>query len=106
MIVVCCITLTGIELWFSGRPQIGISGIDYALLGFLLPNPPAIRYPFWPICVVILLGWLVAGVIFPISPDNPPGNASHVGGLLLGLAAGFVFRFREAHRPDVRSSAR
>jgi membrane associated rhomboid family serine protease len=91
---VCSVMATGLELWSSGRPQIGISGVDYGLLGFLLPNPPAIHYLLWVGGVVILLGWLLAGVIFPISPDNPPGNASHIGGLLLGIAAGMLFRVR------------
>lgn len=90
--LLCSIAPTGLELWSSGRPQIGISGLDYAFLGFLLLDPPPIRRGVWLACAVLLLGWLVAGMVFPISPDNPPGNVSHFSGLLLGLAAGLVFR--------------
>jgi len=93
-VLLCSIAPTGLELWYSGRPQIGISGIDYAFLGFLLPNPPPIRYGLWLACAVILLGWLLAGMIYPISPENPPGNVSHLSGLLIGIAAGLLFRSR------------
>jgi GlpG protein len=96
-VLLCSVTPTGLELWFSGRPQIGISGVDYACLGFLLPNPPPMQYPLWVACVVVLLGWLLVSVIFPISPANPPGNVSHVSGLLLGIAAGLLFRVRWRH---------
>jgi membrane associated rhomboid family serine protease len=93
-VLLCSIAPTGLELWSSGRPQIGISGIDYAFLGFLLPNPPPIRHGLWLVFAVVLLGWLIAGTIFPISPANPPGNVSHYSGLLLGFAAGLFFRGR------------
>jgi GlpG protein len=91
-VLLCSITSTGLELWYSGRPQIGISGVDYAFLGFLLPNPPPIRYGLWLASAFILLGWLLAGMIFPISPANPPGNVSHFSGLLFGIAAGLLFQ--------------
>jgi membrane associated rhomboid family serine protease len=93
-VLFCSIAPTGLELWYSGRPQVGISGIDYAFLGFLLPNPPPIRFGLWLACAVILLGWLFAGMIYPISPENPPGNVSHFSGLLFGIAAGLLFRSR------------
>lgn len=93
-VLLCSIAPTGLELWCSGRPQVGISGIDYAFLGFLLLNPPSIRRGLWLTCVAILLGWLLAGVIYPVSPSNPPGNVSHISGLLLGMAAGLLFRSR------------
>ena len=96
-LLVCSVMATGLELWSSGRPQIGISGVGYALLGFLLPNPPAIRSIYWVSSVFILLGWLLAGVIFSISPANPPGNVSHFGGLLLGISTGLLFRARSQH---------
>ena len=96
-LLICSVVATGLELWSSGRPQIGISGVDYALLGFLLPNPPAIRSQLWVSSVVILLGWLLAGVIFTISPANPPGNVSHFVGLILGIATGLLFRARSQH---------
>lgn len=85
---------TGLELWSSGRPQIGISGVDYAFLGFLLLNPPAIHRGLWLAGAAILLGWLAAGMLFPISPANPPGNVSHLTGLILGVAAGFFHKRR------------
>ena len=93
-VLLCSVLPTGLELWLSGRPQIGISGIDYALLGFRLPNPPPVRRAAWLVFAVILLGWLAAGVIFPISPANPPGNVSHFSGLVLGMVAGLLFRAR------------
>lgn len=97
-VLLCSIAPTGLELWYSGRPQIGISGLDYAFLGFLLPNPPPIRHGLWLAFAALLLGWLVAGMIFPISPENPPGNVSHCSGLLLGIAAGVLFRNRLRYR--------
>ncbi|MEO8017997.1 MAG: rhomboid family intramembrane serine protease [Pseudomonadota bacterium] len=83
---------TGLELWSSGRPQIGISGVDYAFLGFLLPNPPPIRRAAWLTIAAILLGWLVLGMVWAISPANPPGNVSHFTGLLLGVSTGLLFK--------------
>lgn len=90
---------TGLELLASGRPQIGISGVDYAFLGFLLPNPPRVRRSVWLTSAVALIAWLVAGIVFPISPDNPPGNFAHSTGLLLGLAAGILTKWKHNH-PD------
>jgi membrane associated rhomboid family serine protease len=94
LLLVCSVTPTGLELLSSGRPQIGISGVDYAFLGFLLPNPPLIPRAPWLLVAFVLLAWLVAGVLFPISPDNPPGNVSHFTGLALGVIAGLVYRGR------------
>ncbi|HEV7609972.1 MAG TPA: rhomboid family intramembrane serine protease [Steroidobacteraceae bacterium] len=93
-LLLCLVLPTGLELLSSGRPQIGISGVDYAFLGFLLANPPSIRRGLWLTIVAILLGWLVAGMLLPISPANPPGNVSHVTGLILGAGAGLLFRRR------------
>jgi len=91
-LLVWTIVPTGLELWSSGRPQIGISGVDYAFLGFLLPNAPPMNRGLWLTIVAVLLCWLVAGVLFKISPSNPPGNVSHFTGLVLGIAAGFLLR--------------
>ena len=61
--LLCSIAPTGLELWSSGRPQIGISGVDYAFLGFLLLNPPPIRFSLWLGFAVVLLG-IAAGLLF------------------------------------------
>jgi membrane associated rhomboid family serine protease len=103
-ILLCSIVPTGLELWLSGRPQIGISGVAYALLGFLLPNPPRIRRGLWLAFAVILLGWLIIGMLFPISPANPPGNVSHFSGLVLGVVAGLFFKARLQSRGSVPNS--
>jgi membrane associated rhomboid family serine protease len=104
-VLLCSVVPTGVELWLSGRPKIGISGVDYALLGFLLPNPPPIRRGLWLAFAVILLGWLAAGILFPISPANPPGNVSHLTGLVLGLTAGFSYRIRRNGRGSAPNPA-
>lgn len=75
----------------SGSPfAIGASGAVYGLFGFLWIRPIVDRnYPIHlvPMNVVLMLGWLVA-CMTPLIPNV--ANGAHLGGLLAGVAVGYV----------------
>jgi membrane associated rhomboid family serine protease len=78
----------------SGLPAIGASAAIYALAGALVVMMPTMRVAIWgilpmPLWVVVLLFFVLWSV-----PNFIPGIAwqAHLGGLVVGLAAGFYFR--------------
>jgi membrane associated rhomboid family serine protease len=75
----------------SGIPVIGASGAVYAIAGALVVMMPNLRVLVWfiapmPLWVVVLLFFILWSFI--------PGVAwqAHLGGLVTGLVAGYIFR--------------
>ncbi|MFC2007986.1 rhomboid family intramembrane serine protease [Chloroflexota bacterium] len=73
---------------------VGASGAVYALAGALVVMMPNIRVLIWGIVPMRL--W-IAVLVFMFIWSFIPGIAwqAHLGGLIFGLAAGFLFRRRE-----------
>jgi len=83
--------------WLFGGPGVGLSGVVYALAGFLFT-----RRKHDPLAAAImdtrttrfLLAWLVLCVILTQTGAFPIGNWAHGGGAAWGVAAGFASRGR------------
>jgi rhomboid protease GluP len=88
-----CASLTRI-VWDPGIASIGASGAIFGIVGALLAMllnsrariPRSIAFAYWPSTLLFVLFNLVSGF------QNPfVDNAAHVGGLLSGLAFGWIF---------------
>ena len=89
--------------WALASPNslaIGASGAVFAIAGGLVvmqPRLPVIIFPIpipIPLFAVIIGGFLLLSL--PISPSGIAWQA-HLGGLIVGLIAGFIIRRRERH---------
>jgi membrane associated rhomboid family serine protease len=72
----------------AGSPGIGISGVDYALLGVLWrgrAREPAFARAAAPGAIALMLLVLVGGIAIQARGGQDIGNPSHVAGLALGL---------------------
>jgi membrane associated rhomboid family serine protease len=104
--VLCWITiLTGIWLWFIGKPgsnHIGASGVVYGLVAFHLTSG-AIRKNRNLLAFALLVVFLYGGFIWSVFPDFfPDRNISwegHLAGLTAGIAIAWLFR-RKGPKPD------
>jgi len=76
---------------------VGASGAIYAIGGVLVMMRPTLRvYPYFlvpiPLWVVIIIGFLLTALSGGVAWQ------AHLGGLIVGLIAGFFFRQRERRR--------
>jgi membrane associated rhomboid family serine protease len=88
------ITSTGAEIY---PIAIGASGAVYALAGALVVMMPTLRVAIWgvlpmPLWVVILLFFVLWSIPSIVSESSNIAWQAHLGGLVVGLAAGFYFR--------------
>jgi membrane associated rhomboid family serine protease len=89
-----------IWLGSSATIAIGASGAVYAIAGTLVVMMPTMRVAIWgilpmPLWAVILLFfviWSIPGVFSDIGGLSKVAWQAHLGGLIMGLAAGFYFR--------------
>lgn len=86
------------QMSFSEANGIGLSGIVYAQFGFLLiKDKVAENYKYFMDrrTVNLFMFWLVFCVFLTRANIWNIGNAAHIGGLLWGLALGFISRFNK-----------
>lgn len=84
----------GAQFAASGVTGIGLSGVVFALFGWMWSTRnqvPDLRRFLTPGITRLLMGWLVLVVGICQLGAWPTGNASHAAGLLFGLAVGHVF---------------
>lgn len=82
---------------FSDLPAVGASGAIFALGGVLAVMRPKLRVIVFPIPAPLPLWIAILGifVIFSFLPNV--AWQAHLGGLVLGLVAGYFFRRRERY---------
>ena len=90
-----------IQFWWSGASNFGgMSGVVYALLGYLWIANSIAPHPFMELpkgIVTFMIGWLVLCMTPVVSFLLGVGiaNAAHLGGLLSGMLLGLVFGLLE-----------
>ncbi|MFM1853074.1 MAG: hypothetical protein RL164_392 [Bacteroidota bacterium] len=94
---------TGVLLWFiggsNGAIHIGMSGVIYALAGFLFTSGVLRKYlPLQALSlfIVFLYGSLIWGV-FPTQPRV--SWQGHLSGLIVGVVLAFIYRKQGPQRP-------
>lgn len=90
---------SGIQFAVSGATGIGISGVTYAIFGFMWIAGNAVeafKKALPKQTVVLFLGWAVICIIATLLKTMNVGNAAHISGLLFGagVAATFVLKKR------------
>jgi membrane associated rhomboid family serine protease len=93
------ILLLALAEWFPFRVAIGASGAVFALGGTLAIMRPKLKVIIFPIPIPMDL-WIAVVILMAVSfaPFFTSSNVAwqaHLGGLLLGLIAGYFFRRRE-----------
>ena len=81
------------QLTFSETTGIGMSGIGYAMFGFIwvkTKTDPAYMGFLTRTTVLLFLVWLVFCVVMTAFEIWPIGNAAHVSGLIIGALLGFL----------------
>lgn len=87
---------TGILVWIIGRPSyhIGVSGIIYALAGFLFVSG-IIRKHLGLMAISFLVAFQYGSMIWGILPiEDQVSWESHLSGLLTGIALAWIYRNR------------
>jgi membrane associated rhomboid family serine protease len=86
-------------------PAIGASGAVLALGGALAVMRPKLKIVLFPIpipmdlWIYVLFGSVFLGILIPFaSRDSNIAWQAHLGGLVTGLIAGYIFRMRERRR--------
>ncbi len=97
--------LTGICVWFFGRPvyHIGASGVVYGLISFVFWSG-VFRKNFRAIILSVVIVFLYSGYIAGVLPGKPGISwESHLLGALVGILVAFIVRnVEEAHEKDER----
>lgn len=81
------------QLAFGGSPGIGLSGVIYAMFGFMWfakGRYPAFSGVLRGNIAALLLGWLVVCFVLSWAKISPIANAAHVGGLAAGALLGWI----------------
>ena len=94
--------VTGVaELAFAATTGIGLSGVVYALVGFLVVRArydDRFRGFLAPRLVRLFGGWLLLCVVFTLTKLFPVGNAGHFAGLGWGAVVGWLYTKRPGRR--------
>lgn len=89
------------QLSFSNSTGIGLSGIAYALFGFIYikskSNEAYQNYLDNKIASLFFI-WLIVGIILTKAKIVAIGNAAHVGGLLWGMLLAYLTKFSDSKR--------
>ncbi|HHH52191.1 MAG TPA: rhomboid family intramembrane serine protease [Bacteroidetes bacterium] len=97
--------LTGISVWFFGRPvyHIGASGVVYGLISFVFWSG-VFRKNFRAIILSVVIVFLYSGYIAGVFPGKPGISwESHLLGALVGILVAFIVRdVEEPHERDDR----
>jgi len=106
LLAVCVVSAaasSAVEMLFGGVPGIGMSGVVYALLGMMWAAKG--RYAAWdalatPDTLWLFVRWGIFCIVITYIPflNTPIANFAHFGGLLFGIAMGYVF-FAVRRRP-------
>ena len=93
------IVSSGVEFAVSGSTGIGVSGVVYAIFGFMWiasANVEPFKKAVPKRIVVLFLGWGVICILATLLKTMNGGNAAHISGLLFGagVAAAFVLKKR------------
>ncbi len=85
-------------------PALGASGAIFALMGTLTVLQPRMQIVMWPIffpvpLIAAIFIWAALN-IFYIYGDSPIAGGAHLGGLALGIWAGFYLRRPRQPRPE------
>ena len=86
-----------LQWWWQGPGFGGLSGVVYALIGYVWlcgRIHPALRYRLSDALMAMAVLWLLWGFVAFLGPAM--ANGAHLGGLLIGLAQGWLDR---RHRP-------
>jgi membrane associated rhomboid family serine protease len=84
------------QLAFSETTGIGLSGIGYALFGYLyVQSKTTIEYKNYleKSTIKLFIFWLVLCVVLTMTGAWAVGNAAHIGGLLWGVMLAFLCRY-------------
>jgi membrane associated rhomboid family serine protease len=79
---------------------IGASGAIYAIAGALVVMMPTMRVaiwgilpmPLWAVILFFFVLWSIPGVFSDIAGQSQVAWQAHLGGIVIGLAAGYYFR--------------
>lgn len=82
------------ELAVTGDTAIGLSGVVYAVVGFLWFAPPAVAQFQRVVDRMAVALFLILGVLCLVAPNSHVANAAHVGGLVFGGLIGAALRPR------------
>ncbi len=86
------------QLAFSDSTGIGLSGIGYALFGFIYiksKTDEAYKNYLDKRTINLFMAWLVLCIVLTQTNIWTVGNAAHIGGLLWGMTVGFIPRFNK-----------
>lgn len=86
-------------LWLGNHfiPAVGASGAVFALVGTLVVMRPKLKVIIFPIPIPMDL-WIAVLLMALVSFAPRISWQGHLGGLIVGLAAGFYFRMKERRR--------
>lgn len=89
------------QLSFSNSTGIGLSGIAYALFGFIYirsKSNEAYQNYLDKRTVNLFFIWLLAGIILTKANIIAVGNAAHAGGMLWGMLMAYLTKFSDSKR--------
>ncbi len=99
--IAAAVVSSGIQFGISGSTGIGLSGVGYAMFGFMWTARD--RYPeFQQILtkqiIVLFSGWLIFCVIASLLHMMDVGNGAHISGLLFGAGVAAIFTLKSKIR--------
>ena len=95
------IVTSGLAAWFTESPQtvgVGASGVVFGYFGYIMVRGFFDRHPI-DMLVGAVMALCFAYQFTVLLPHAGIGWQAHIGGLVGGVAAGWIFRDRKAARP-------